>query len=228
VRSFTRAECLAYVPHEWRGDHYDSGHLSPRRKLLNTNLWLPWAWRTPAFVTGHITILDRMIPERHLSFPMQPPLLLGYAERAVISSKSFAYQCRHRGSTKPPAKPPVLEKTLWGEAFKLVIPGSKWRFNGHGLHYTERFTLIMPPKRNGRRVRPSFKLKINRVRNLPSWAEQLIRVKVKDITYHFRSARFDWKPEQRKAKSVHWTRAPKIETADLRHFLRMPPYKCIY
>jgi hypothetical protein len=120
-----------------------------------------------------------------------------------------------------------MPKTLWGEAYKLVIPGSKWRFNGPGLHYPERFTLILAPKRNARRVRPSFKLKINRVRNLPAWPEPLIRVKLKGITYHFRSARFDCKPEQPKTKSVQWTRLPKIETTDLRRFLAISPYKPI-
>jgi hypothetical protein len=98
------------------------------------------------------------------------------------------------------------------EASKLKLKGT-WTFHGADRHYTERWTFAPAKQRNARMVRPSFSLKLNRVRNLPAWPESLIR--------------FIWKPNQYQTKSVRRTRAPKIETTDLRRFLRFPPYKPI-
>jgi hypothetical protein len=112
------------------------------------------------------------------------------------------------------------------EACRLVIKGT-WTFHGAYLPYTERWTFTPAKQRNRRRVRPSFKGPPIRVRNLPAWPEPLIRVKVKGVAYHFRSARFHWKPDHHQSKSVQWTRMTKIETTNLRHFLVMKPYKPI-
>jgi hypothetical protein len=104
-----------------------------------------------------------------------------------------------------------MPKTLWGEPYKLVLPG-EWKFNGPGLHYTERFTFIPAKRRNARRVRPSFNLKINRVRNLPTLPELKLKVDGFKVIWRIRRDRFDWRPDQYQLKTVHWTRLPKIET----------------
>jgi hypothetical protein len=109
----------------------------------------------------------------------------------------------------------------------IVILGT-WAFNGPGLPYTERWTFTPAKRRNARRVRLSFKMEINRVRNLPAWPElfakkerdgihyfepQIIRAQdKKGNSYQFRPARFNWKPDHPKTKSVQWTRLPKIAT----------------
>jgi hypothetical protein len=97
------------------------------------------------------------------------------------------------------------------EACKLALKGT-WKFNGHGLPYTERWTFTPAKRRNARRVRPSFKLKINRVRNLPTLPELKLKVDGFKVICRIRRDRFDWRPDQYQLKSVQWTRLPKIET----------------
>jgi len=103
-------------------------------------------------------------------------------------------------SRKPRRKP----RPQRDEASKLMLEGA-WTFGADGWAFTP------AKRRNTRRVRPSFNLKINRIRNLPAWPERVIR--------------FNWKPDQYQSKSVRRTRASKIETTDLRRFLCMKPYK---
>jgi hypothetical protein len=104
-----------------------------------------------------------------------------------------------------------MPKTLWGEPSRLRLKGT-WTFNGQGLPYTERFTFTQAKQRNVRRVRPNFKFKINRVRNLPTLPELKLKVDGLKVICRIRRDRFDWRPDQYQSKSVQWTRLPKIET----------------
>jgi hypothetical protein len=123
VRIFTRAECRRYIVQEWRGDQYDSGHLSPRQKQSIAAVWQPWSWRTSRFVTKHITLPDRIIPGRHLSFPLERPVLVGHTKRVILNSgKFYTYDRPLIATSKPKHKLPAMPKTLWGEACRLVIP----------------------------------------------------------------------------------------------------------